>query len=113
MSVKLRRLLPSAWRTSIPGPDLFGTRNQPQSRRIWGLVALYIAPNPLVTPPYLPFLDPIGGGYAGFVRRKEGDWTPKVTRLQHFTVDRRQRIRESLPGAHMSSGDSSPSANVT
>jgi hypothetical protein len=25
-----------------------------------------------------PFLDPIGWGYAGSMRRKEGDWTPKA-----------------------------------
>ena len=66
-----------------------------EPHRKWGLLALYIAHNPYLTPLYLPFLDPIGGGYAGFVRRKEGDWTPKAAQLQHFTVDRRQRIRES------------------
>ena len=59
-----------------------------EPHRKWGLLALYIAPNPHLTPPYLPFLGPKGGGYAGFVRRKEGAWTPIATRLQHVTVDR-------------------------
>ena len=75
--------------------DSQGTRNWPQSRHIWALVALYIAHNPHLTPFYLPFLDPIGGVYAGFVRRKEGDWNPKAVRLQHFAVDHQYRIRES------------------